>query len=170
MLHKIVRTQLPDVVAEVDGKADAGQNRHLKERQSLENGSQCPHCAHKAQGHPQGTVSLAERRSLVRCSGHGDSQNPQEQRGNDGQRNQVEGAEHFKHQFRCLRTAETRAPGIPSLAEKGIKDMFTGIVWSRTSEARGKVCCHTSSPPTAVRRPCACRGRPFPCRSCPPCV
>ena len=52
MFHKIIRTQLPDVIAKIDGKADAGQNRHLKERQSLENGSQCPHCAHKAQGHP----------------------------------------------------------------------------------------------------------------------
>ena len=53
MLHKIIRTQLPDVVAKSDGKADAGQNRNLNERQSLENGS---HCAHKAQGHPQGTA------------------------------------------------------------------------------------------------------------------
>ena len=31
MLHKIVRTQLPDVVAEVDGKPYTGQNCHLKQ-------------------------------------------------------------------------------------------------------------------------------------------
>ena len=79
MLHKVIRTQLPDVVAKIDGKADAGQNRHLKKRQSLENGSQCPHCSHKAQRHPQGTVAFAERRSLVRCSGHGHGQHPDEQ-------------------------------------------------------------------------------------------
>ena len=146
MLHKILRTQLPDVVAEIDGKADAGQDCHLKERQSLENGSQCPHCAHKAQGHPQGTVSLAERRSLVRCSGHGDCQNPQEQRGNDSQSDQVEGAEHFKHQFRCLRTAEARAPGIPSLTEKGVQNMLAGIGLEQDFRSRGKVSCHTAPP------------------------
>ena len=152
MLHKIVRTQFPDIVAEVDGKADAGQNRHLKQTQSLENGSQSAHCAHKAQGHPQGTVSLAERRSLVRCSGHGDSQNPQEQRGNDGQRNQVEGAEHFKHQFRCLRTAETRAPGIPSLAEKGVQNMLAGIGLKQDFRSGGEVRRGHDCPP------CRCRG------------
>ncbi len=39
MLHKIVCTQLPDVVAEIDAETDTGQNRHLEEGQALENGS-----------------------------------------------------------------------------------------------------------------------------------
>ncbi len=139
MLHKIVRTQLPDIVAEVDGKADAGQNRHLKEGQSLEDGSQCPHCAHKTQGHPQGTVSFAERRSLVRCSGHGNGQNPDEQRRHHSQRHQIEGAEKLQHQFRRLRTTETRAPGVPALAEKGVQNMLAGIGLEQDFRSRGKI-------------------------------
>ena len=71
--------------------------------------------------------------------GHGNGQHPDEQGRHHSQRNQVEGAEHFKHQFRCLRTAEARAPGIPSLTEKGIKDMFTGIGREQDFRSRGKV-------------------------------
>ncbi len=139
MLHKIICAQVPDEISQIDGKADAGQNRHLKQAQSLENGSQCPHCAHKTQRHPQGTVTLAERRSLVRRPGHGNGQNPDEQGRHHSQRHQIEGAEKLQHQFRRLRTAKARAPGIPALAEKGIKDIFTGIGLEQDFRSRGKV-------------------------------
>ena len=43
-------TPLFDVVSRIDGKADTGQNRHLKKRQSPENGSQSAHCAHRRTG------------------------------------------------------------------------------------------------------------------------
>ena len=93
VLHKVVRAQFPDVVAQIDGKADAGQNRHLKQAQALENRRESAHRTHKTQRHPQGTVAFPEGRALMRRSGDGHGQHPEEQGGNDGQGNQVEGAE-----------------------------------------------------------------------------
>ena len=139
MLHKIVRTQLPDIVAEVDGKADAGQDCHLKQAQSLENGSQSAHCAHKTQRHPQGTVAFAERCSLMGCSGHGNGQNPDEQRRHHSQRHQIEGAEKLQHQLGCLAAPKACAPGVPALAEKGVQNMLAGIGREQNFRSGGKV-------------------------------
>ena len=147
MFHKVIRAQSPGIIAEVDGEADAGQNRHLKKRQALENGSQRPHCAHKAQRHPQGTETFAERRSFVGRSGHGDGHDPQEQGGNDGQGHQIESAEKLQHQLRRLRTAKARAPGIPPLAEKGVQNMLAGVGLQEDFRSGGEFRCGHSCPP-----------------------
>ena len=78
--------------------------------------------------------------------GHGNGQHPDEQSRYHGQRDQVEGAEHFKHQFRCLRTAETCAPAIPPLSEKGVQNMLAGIGLQEDFRSRGEVCGHTVPP------------------------
>ena len=127
VFHKVVGPQFPDEIAEVDGKADAGQNGHLEETQPLEDRSQSAHGPHKTQGHPQGAETLAEGYAFMRRSGHGQSHDPQEQRGNDGQRHQIEGAENLEHQFRSLRASKTGSPGIPPLSEEGVENLLAGI-------------------------------------------
>lgn len=63
----------------------------------------------------------------MRCSGHGNGHDPQEQRGNHRQGDQVEGAEKLQHQLGCLGTAETCPPGIPALAKQGVQNLFAAI-------------------------------------------
>ena len=96
-------------------------------RLSLEDRSQSAHGPHKTQGHPQSAETLAEGYAFMRRSGHGQSHDPQEQRGNDGQRHQIEGAENLEHQFRSLRASKTGSPGIPPLSEEGVENLFAGI-------------------------------------------
>ena len=72
-------------------------------------------------------------------SGHGNGQNPDEQRRHHSQRHQIEGTEKLQHQFRRLRTAETRAPGVPALAEKGVQNMLAGIGLEQDFRSRGKI-------------------------------
>jgi len=131
VLHKIVGAQFPNKVAKIDGKADAGQNRHLKKAQALENGSQRPHCPHKTQGHPQRAIPLAERRTFMGRARHGQCQHPDKQRGNDRQRHNVEGAEQLQHEFRPLRAAQCLAPGVPTLAQEGVQKLFAGVAFEQ---------------------------------------
>ena len=117
VLHKIVGAERPDEVPKIDGKADTRQNGHLKETQALEYGSHCPHCAHKAQRHPEGAVAFSEGRTLMRRARYGHRQHPKKQGRDGGQRHDVEGAEHLQHEFRSLRSAKPLAPGVPPLTK-----------------------------------------------------
>lgn len=66
VFHKVVDPQFPDEIAEVDGKADVGQNGHLEETQPLKIGARAPMAPTKRRGiHrelkrlPKGTPSCA---------------------------------------------------------------------------------------------------------------
>ena len=66
VFHKVVGPQFPDEIAEVDGKADVGQNGHLEETQPLKIGARAPMAPTKRRGiHrelkrlPKGTPSCA---------------------------------------------------------------------------------------------------------------
>ena len=82
----------------------------------------------------------------MRRSGHGDGQHPDEQGRHHSQRDQVEGAEKLQHQFRCLRTAEARAPGVPSLSEKGVQNMLAGIGLEQNFRSGGEFRCGHDAP------------------------
>ena len=139
MFHKVVCSQFPDVVSEIDGKTDAGQNGNLKQAQSLENGSKRPHSTHKTHRHPERAVPLAERYALMGSSGHGNGRHPDEQRGNNSQSHEIKDAEKLQHQFRSLRTAKPLPPGIPALPQKGIKNLFAAVRFQQDFRSSGNV-------------------------------
>ena len=69
VFHKVVGPQCPDDMAEVDGKADAGQNGHLEETLPLEYRSQTPMP-------PQNAGASAGSWSVCRRDGRGFNRRP----------------------------------------------------------------------------------------------
>ena len=145
MLHKVVSSQLPDIIAEIDREADTAQKCHLKDAQSFNNGSQSRHSSHHAKRHPERTEATAERDTLMSETGDSYSHDPDEQRRNHGKSHQIESVEHLKHQFGSLRTADTAAPRVPAKAQQGIEKLPAGIGRKKNMGRSGKFSGHTFS-------------------------